>query len=283
MWFEKIRNDGEKIIFVSLPGVPHEMKWLLTNAVIPKLKKQFHFSVVLHETAITFGMGESSVAEMLQPFENTLPSHIKLAYLPNFGMVKLRLTSKGENKKPLQNELKKYFEELKKIVKNILVADEDVTMEVIVGNLLKQKNKTLATAESCTGGNIAHLITTVPGSSVYFKGSVVAYANEIKKNILGVQNRTLKTAGAVSEATVIEMLKGVLHQLKTDYAVAVSGIMGPDGGTLEKPTGTVWIAVGNKKKIETKLLQLRFDRERNIEVASVQALNFLRKFITENG
>jgi nicotinamide-nucleotide amidase len=282
MWFEKTGAHGQKIIFVSLPGVPHEMKWLLLNAVIPKLKKQFRFSTVLHQTAITFGMGESSVAEMLQPFENKLPPHIKLAYLPNFGMVKLRLTSKGDNKKLLQNELKKYFEELKQIVKDILVTDEDLSMEMIIGNLLKEKNKTLSTAESCTGGYMAHLITTVPGSSAYFKGSVVAYANETKKNMLGVQNLTLKTAGAVSEATVIEMVNGALRELKTDYAIATSGIMGPDGGTPEKPVGTVWIAAGNKKKIVTKLLQLRFDRERNIEVAGVQALHLLQKFIVDN-
>lgn len=281
MWFEK-DVDGVKKIFVSLPGVPHEMKWLMQNEVIPRLKKQFEFPVVLHQTAITFGKGESAVAEILQDFENKLPDHIKLAYLPNFGMVKLRLTSKGDDEKVLMNELNGYFDELCEIVKDFLVATDDLPMEAIVGNLLKENGKTLGTAESCTGGNIAHLITQVPGSSAYFKGSVVAYANETKEHILNVQSGTLKTVGAVSEETVIEMVKGTMGKLNVDYAVATSGIMGPDGGTAEKPVGTVWIAAGNRDKVEAKLLQLRFDRKRNIEVASVQALNFLRSFITGN-
>lgn len=282
MWFEKTGNDGQKRIFVSLPGVPHEMKWLLLNEVIPRLQKQFDFPVVLHKTAITFGLGESSVAELLQTFENALPSHIKLAYLPNFGMVKLRLTAKGSDENILQEELNRYFDELTLLVKDILVATEDLPMEVIVGNLLKNNHKTLATAESCTGGNIAHLITTVPGSSAWFKGSVVAYSNDVKENILNVKGQTLKTVGAVSEETVTAMVKGAILQLNADYALATSGIMGPDGGTAEKPVGTVWIAAGNNQKIETKLLQLRFDRERNIEIASIQALNFLRNFIAND-
>lgn len=282
MWFEKIGEDNVKRIFVALPGVPHEMKWLLVNEVIPRLKENFNFPVVLHQTAITFGMGESSVAELLQDFENNLPSHIKLAYLPNFGMVKLRLTAKGNDEASLQSELNNNFEDLCGLLKDILIAIEDLPMELIVGNLLKANSKTLATAESCTGGNIAHLITTIPGSSAYFKGSVVAYSNEVKENILNVESQTLETVGAVSEQTVIEMVKGAIRKIDTDYALATSGIMGPDGGTSEKPVGTVWIAAGNRQNIETKLLQLRFDRERNIEVASVQALNFLRSFITGN-
>lgn len=282
MWFEKEMDDGKRI-FVSLPGVPHEMKWLLQHEVIPRLKKQFEFPVVLHQTAITFGRGESAVAEMLQAFENNLPGHIKLAYLPNFGMVKLRLTAKGHDEDSLKQELDKYFFELCEVVKDILVITDDLTMEAIIGALLKESGKAMGTAESCTGGNIAHLITQVPGSSEYFKGSIVAYANETKENVLGVRNETLKTVGAVSEETVVEMVRGAIEKLHVDYAVATSGIMGPDGGTAEKPVGTVWLAAGNSEKVETKLLQLRFDRERNIEVASVQALNFLRNFIVQNG
>jgi len=281
MWFEK-EIKGEKRIFVSLPGVPHEMKWLMVNEVIPRLKKEFQFGAVMHRTAVTFGMGESSVAELLQPFENKLPQHIALAYLPNFGMVKMRLTATGTEKDALADELSEYFDELCSIVQDILVAKEDLAIEVIVGQLLREMGKTVASAESCTGGNIAHLVTRVPGSSAYFKGSVVAYANEIKENVLGVQSRTLETVGAVSEETVTEMVKGTIERLGVDYAVATSGIMGPDGGSEEKPVGTVWIAAGNKLKVETKLLKLRFDRERNIEVASVQALNFFRNFVTLN-
>lgn len=282
MWFEKDGVNGEKRIFVSLPGVPHEMKGLLLDEVIPRLKNVFEFGAVLHKTAITFGMGESAVAELLQPFENTLPQHITLAYLPSFGMVKMRLTAKGDNEKALAKELHSYFEQLCSQVKEILIAEEDVPMEVIVAGLLKRHGKTLATAESCTGGNIARLITRVAGSSAYFNGSIVAYANEAKEGILKVKHQTLEIHGAVSEATVTEMVKGAIEALNADYAVATSGIMGPGGGSDQKPVGTVWIAAGNREKIDTRLLQLRFDRAYNTEVTSVQALNFLRKFITEN-
>lgn len=282
MWFEKT-VDNKKIIFAALPGVPHEMKGLIINEVIPRLKKEFNFPIVLHQTAITYGLGESSVAELLQDFENKLPPHTSLAYLPNYGMVKLRLTAKGENEKALTTQLNDLFNELTTTLKDIVIAVEDISMEKIVGDLLKSKTKTLATAESCTGGNIAHLITQVAGASAYFKGGIVSYANEVKENILQVDYDTLKTYGAVSEQTVKQMVKGVLSKLNTDFAVATSGIMGPDGGTPEKPVGTVWMAAGNHQKIETKLLHLRFDRERNIEVATVQALNLLRKFIVENG
>jgi len=162
------------------------------------------------------------------------------------------------------------------------VSDEDEGLEVAIGKILVVKNKTIATAESCTGGYIAHLITTVPGSSRYFKGSVVSYANEVKEKVLHVHNDTLTTVGAVSEETVREMVSGALQQLNTDYAVATSGIMGPDGGTAEKPVGTVWIAVGNNERIKTVKINLRFDRKRNIEQTALTALNFLRKFILTN-
>ncbi|MFV0605613.1 MAG: CinA family nicotinamide mononucleotide deamidase-related protein [Niabella sp.] len=283
MWFEKINKQGQLCIFVSLPGVPYEMKWLLQHEVIPRLHSQFHFPVVLHKTIVTYGLGESSVAELLLPFEKGLPPHIKLAYLPDFGMVKLRLTATGADENSLQQQLNALTKEMFVVVKDITIATDDLPMEEIVGTLLLKQKKTVATAESCTGGNIAHLITKVPGSSAYFKGTVVAYANEVKEQLLNVQPATLLTEGAVSEATVIEMVQGTLKGLQTDYALATSGIMGPGGGSVNKPVGTVWLAVGNYQKIATRLLNLRFDRERNIEVASVQALNFLRKFIVENG
>jgi len=162
-----------------------------------------------------------------------------------------------------------------------MVADEDITMEVLIGRILKERSKTVATAESCTGGYIAHLITSVPGSSAYFMGSVVSYDNKVKKNILGVREDTLQTDGAVSEDTVIQMQKGILKIMQTDYAIAVSGIMGPDGGTPDKPVGMVWIAVGNNQSIETKKIHFRFDRNRNIELTSINALNLLRLFIVK--
>lgn len=274
------KKEGK--IFISLPGVPHEMKGLMRDEVIPKLLSAFDMPSIIHKTAFTAGMGESMIAERLVNFEASIPPHIKLAYLPNYGMVRLRLTSTGDNKTELEKELDPLFEQLKELVKDILVSDEDEGLEVVIGKILKQKNKTMATAESCTGGYIAHIITSIPGSSDYFKGSVVCYANEVKESMLGVSSETLKTSGAVSQETVTEMVKGAINILNVDYAVAVSGIMGPDGGTPEKPVGLVWVAVGNKEKTETTKLQFRFDRQRNIEMTTQNALNVLRKFILEN-
>lgn len=278
MWFEK---EGK--IFVSMPGVPIEMKGLLINEVIPLLKTRFQLPLIIHKTAFTFGMGESMIAERIKDFESALPPHIKLAYLPGFGLVKLRLTMVTDNKETGEKEIEPLFTKLKQLVNDVLVSDEDEGLEVAIGKLLLKQNKSMATAESCTGGNIAHLITTVPGSSQYFKGTVVSYANEAKENVLHVNHDTLTRAGAVSEETVREMVAGVLKTMNTDYALATSGIMGPDGGSEEKPVGTIWIAAGNNQKTETLKLNLRFDRIRNIEQASLTALNFLRKFIINNG
>lgn len=270
-------------VFISLPGVPHEMKGLIKDEVIPRLLKEFDMPAIVHRTAFTAGLGESMIAELLKDFEPTLPKHIKLAYLPNYGMVKLRLTARGDNKEVTEKELLPYFEQLQELVSEYLVTNEDEGLEIVLGKILKAKGKTLGTAESCTGGNIAQLITSIPGSSAYFKGSIVSYANEVKENLLGVNPETLKTAGAVSEETVKEMIRGALSHLKVDYALATSGIMGPDGGTAEKPVGTVWIAVGNANKTETLQLNLRFDRRRNIDITTANALNLLRKFILTNG
>jgi PncC family amidohydrolase len=266
-------------VFISLPGVPHEMKGLLMDEVIPGLLKEFELPSIVHRTAFTAGQGESMIAEMLKGFESSLPSHIKLAYLPNYGMVKLRLTALRNYKEDVENELAPWFDQLQALVKEYLVSNEDEGLESVIGKILKAKGKTMATAESCTGGYIAHLITSIPGSSEYYKGSVVSYSNEVKENVLGVMHETLETVGAVSEETVREMVKGTLKILKSDYAVATSGIMGPDGGSEEKPVGTVWIAVANYQQTETMKLNLRFDRERNISVTTAYALNFLRKFI----
>ena len=274
MWFEKNKN-----IFISLPGVPHEMKGLITDEVIPRLLKTFTMPAIVHRTAFTAGQGESMIAERLINFEASLPAHIKLAYLPNYGMVKLRLTASGSNKEQVEKEIAPFFEELQVLVKEWLVTNEDEGLEVVIGKILKAKSKTMGTAESCTGGYIAHLITSIAGSSAYFKGSVVSYANEVKENMLNVSHDTLVSKGAVSQETVTEMVKGALEKLKVDYALATSGIMGPDGGSEEKPVGTVWIAVGNMDKTETLKLNLRFERKRNIALTAANALNFLRKFI----
>jgi len=273
MLFEK---DGR--IFISMPGVPYEMKSLMKDKVLPLVKEKFQLLHIGHRTLLTAGIGESFLAEMIKDFEAALPDFIKLAYLPNYGMVRLRLTATGKQS-IVENELDKQFNQLKQLVKDYLVIDEDITLQVLIGRMLKDKHKTVATAESCTGGYIAHLITSVPGSSNYFKGSVVSYDNSIKKNILKVKDETLQTVGAVSEETVREMLRGVLNIMQTDYAIAVSGIMGPDGGTPDKPVGTVWLAVGNNENIETKKFQFRFERLRNIELTAINALNFLHAFI----
>lgn len=272
----------EDKVFISLPGVPHEMQGLIVNEVIPRLQKEFTMPVILHRTAFTSGMGESMVAEHIKDFESALPAYIKLAYLPNYGTVKLRLTATGDNEKQLEKELHDQFEQLKKLVSHILVTDTDEGLEVVIGKILKAKGKTMGTAESCTGGYIAHLITSIPGSSAYYKGSIVSYSNEIKEKVLGVQHSTIQSVGAVSEKTVTEMVKGALEKLNADYVVATSGIMGPDGGTPEKPVGLVWIAAGSKDEIVAKQFNFRFDRERNIRLAAHNALDFLRKFILTN-
>ena len=278
------KGEGrEGAVFISLPGVPHEMKGLMINEVIPRLLKEFTMPAIVHRTAFTAGQGESMIAELLSDFEASLPSHIKLAYLPNYGMVKLRLTAFGDNKEEVEKELLPYFEKLQGLVKEYLVTNKDEGLEIVIGKILKANGKTIGTAESCTGGYIAHLITSIAGSSAYYKGSIISYANEVKENILGVKHDTLVSTGAVSKETVTEMVKGAIEKLKVDYALATSGIMGPDGGSEEKPVGTVWIAVGNNEKTETFQLNLRFDRHRNIAMTAANALNFLRKFILTNG
>jgi len=276
MLFEK---NGK--IFISMPGVPHEMQFIMQNSVLPLLKQKFNLPFIDHRTLITMNVGESFLAERIKDFEKNLPANIKLAYLPNHGMVRLRLTAQGD-KNDVEKSLQENFNTLKNLVEDVMVIDEDISFEMLLGRLLKKQNKTVATAESCTGGYIAHLITSVAGSSGYFKGSVVSYDNSIKKNILHVDDVTLNTVGAVSEETVEQMIEGVLNVMQTDYAVAVSGIMGPGGGSEEKPVGTVWIAVGNKNKIETKKFKFRFDRKRNIELTAVNALHLLCEFIKKN-
>lgn len=274
MWFEK---DGK--IYVSMPGVPHEMKGIMEHHVLPRLQEHFQTKAVIHQTLLTSGMGESFVAEKLLAFEAQLPPHIRLAYLPSYGLLKLRLTALGEDKVSTAAELTLHFQEMKTLLADIAVADEDIPMGEVLGRALQLKHKTVGTAESCTGGYIAHNITAIAGSSAYFKGSVVTYANEMKMKLLGVKEQTLRDHGAVSEQTVREMAAGALQLLETDYVIAVSGIMGPDGGSPEKPVGTVWIAVGNAEKIVSIKHRLLYDRERNIQMTAIYAMNELRKML----
>lgn len=266
-------------VFVSLPGVPHEMKGLMTDDVIPMLVKKYEFPSIIHKTLMTAGVGESFLAELIKDFEEALPAHIKLAYLPNYGMVRLRLSATGFNRQETENTIQQLFEKLKELVTEYLVTDKDEPIQNVVGKLLLSKNKTMCTAESCSGGYIAHLITSIPGSSKFYDGSVVSYSYQAKEDLLQVDKTTLETRGAVSEEIVIQMARGALKNIRSGYVIAVSGIMGPDGGMPDKPVGTVWVAVGNNQKIEAQKLYFRFDRMRNIQLTSVNALNMLRKFI----
>jgi len=274
MWFEK----GGKI-FVSMPGVPHEMKGMMLDDVIPLLNNYFQFPHIAHRTLLTAGVGESFLADLMVDFEKELPTNIKLAYLPNYGMVRLRLSSTGSAIQSTEEEIQHYFITLQKIVAEFLVTTEDEPMQHVVANLLKARHQTISTAESCTGGYIAHLLTEKAGASSYYSGSIISYSYNAKESLLDVNHSILETKGAVSEEVVIQMAKGALQSLRTDYTIAVSGIMGPDGGMKDKPVGTVWIAVGNSDKILTEKFTFRFDRTRNIELTATNALNMLRKYI----
>jgi nicotinamide-nucleotide amidase len=275
MWWEK-----EGVLYASLP-VPHEMKGLMQNAVIPKLEESLELPAVVHRSLVTSGVGESTIADTVLDFENNLPEHIRLAYLPAYGVVRLRLTGRDSNKVILEKEMDEQFEKLKPFVKKWMIAEKDISLEEAVSQLLKEKKKTLATAESCTGGNIARLITSIAGSSAIYNGSVVSYANKIKESVLGVSRQTLEERGAVSEETVTAMVQGILTLTGSDYAIATSGIMGPGGGTAEKPVGTVWIAVGNTGTIRASKHFFRFDRSRNIEMTTQTALTLLHRFVLE--
>lgn len=274
MWFEK-----EGRIFVSMPGVPHEMKGMMEDYVLKILPGRFSLPHIIHKTLLTAGVGESFLADLVKDWEESLPENIKLAYLPNYGMVRLRLTAIGFAAAELLTSVEKEFEQVQLLVKDYLVTNKDEPMEAVVASLLLQKNKSMSTAESCTGGYIAHLLTAMSGSSAYFSGSIVSYDNAIKQSLLDVSAETLNNEGAVSEAVVIQMLAGVLAKTKSDYGVAVSGIMGPTGGTPTKPVGTVWVAAGNSQQVITRQFHFRFDRKRNIELTATNALNLLRQFI----
>ena len=274
MLFEK---DGK--IYVSMPGVPHEMKGMMTESVIPFLLNRIGSNFISHRTLLTAGVGESTLADHIEAFETALPPEIKLAYLPNYGMVRLRLTAISNQAGTLESQLDRQFSDLKSRVKEWMVTDEDISLPEVLGKLLNSRKQTLSTAESCTGGHVAQLITSIPGSSAYFKGSIIAYDNDIKKKILGVDSAILSSAGAVSEETVRAMVSGVIKIMGTDFAIATSGIMGPGGGSKEKPVGTVWIAAGNANVILTQKHWFRFDRQRNTELTAVNVLNLLRRFI----
>ena len=273
MWFKK-----NEVVYISLPGVPYEMKGILTDEGFPKLKKHFSTPNVIHKTIRTIGVPESKLAELLIDWEDSLAIHkIKLAYLPSPGFVRLRLSgvdTDGKTEKIINEKL----DLLPNLIGEYIYGQEKETIEKVVGDLLTKQQKTLCTAESCTGGNIGKLITSIAGSSAYFNGGIISYANAVKINLLQVNEQDIINFGAVSQQVVEQMAKNARQLLNADYSISTSGIAGPTGGTEEKPVGSIWIAIASKNKVISKLYHLPYNnRERNISVASSYALNFLRK------
>ena len=271
MWF-----DVDGIIYASMPGVPHEMKYLMEKEVIPRLKDRFETPFILHKTLLTQGIGESFLSEMIADFEDALPPNFKLAYLPSAGAVRLRLTASGDRDE-VSATMNKLVANLSDLVAEYLYGYDDDTIQEVVGRILKDKKLTLGTAESCTGGFLSHLITSIPGSSEYYMGSTVTYSNESKTALLDVPAELVKQFGAVSEEVVKAMAEGAKRKFNADCALATSGIAGPGGGTPEKPVGTVWIGISTPKGTKAKKVLLGDNRLRTIEVASMTALNMLRK------
>ncbi|PZV81510.1 competence/damage-inducible protein cinA [Algoriphagus aquaeductus] len=277
MWFER-----EGTYWMSMPGVPHEMKKLMKDFVLPKLSGIFNLPVIYHKVVKTVGIGESWLADLIKDWENSLPDHIRLAYLPSLGHVKLRLTAFGTDKNELYQQVESQISKVIPLIDKYIYGYDDESLESAIGKLLKNAGKTLALAESCSGGYVSHLVTTVPGSSDYFQGSVVPYHNQFKENILGVKSETLASFGAVSEQTAMEMAEGVRRIFGSDFGLASTGIAGPDGGSEEKPVGTVWIACAGEGFLETRKLQLTQDRMLNIQLTGVSVLNLLRICFNQN-
>jgi len=272
MWF-----DENEVVYVSMPGVPYEMKYLMEKEVLPRIKSRFKTPFIEHSTILTFGIGESFLAEKIADFENALPTSIKLAYLPSAGSVRLRLTGSGDNEEVLKSQLKQLTDELSTLISEYVYGYGKDELPQVVGNLLKGKNLKLATAESCSGGFMAHLITSIPGSSSYYMGSSVTYSNESKTQLLNIPAELIEKHGAVSEQVVTAMVESVKKLFQVECAVATTGVAGPSGGTPEKPAGTVWVGVSTPLGTKTYLLKLGDNRLRTIEVAALSGLNFLRK------
>ncbi len=276
MWFEQ---DGK--IFISMPGVPYEMKDIVENEALPRLKQRFELPVIIHKTFLTQGYGESMIAEIIEAWEDALPKHMKLAYLPSPGAVRLRISAIGDNADVLQQEVEAQGVQLEALLGTKIYGYGKETLESVIGNMLRKRKATLSIAESCTGGNISHHITLVPGSSDYFIGSVVSYDNAVKINQLGVNAADLAYggAGAVSETVAIQMAEGVKKLLGTDYAISVTGIAGPTSDNTSKPVGLVWIAVAGPEGTKAKEFMLKDIRERFVSRATLTALNMLRYYL----
>ncbi len=268
--------------YFSMPGVPFEMMGMMENDVLKMIQSKLKMPFIQHETILTAGIGESFLAEEISEIEESLPNHIKLAYLPKLGQVRLRLSGYAENKEELSSDLLKYKEQIVTKCKKFVVAEQDISIEEAILQLLAKEGKTLSTAESCTGGYIGHLLTSIPGSSKNYLGGGVTYSYELKESVLGVNHDTLIQFGAVSEETVKEMALGALKAFNSDYSIACSGIAGPDGGTLEKPVGTVWVAIANKKQVITHKYSFGNKRMQNIERTAVSAFYMLYRLMKAN-
>jgi len=273
-WFEK---DGK--IIVSMPGVPYEMKQAMSTEIIPRLQDYFNTPVLLYKTVQVYGFPESTLALKIADWENGLPENISLAYLPNSGIIKLRLSGLSDDLLELEFTMNQHIDQLSQLLGNAIVAFEDIPIEQLVGNILTVQGKMVSTAESCTGGNIAHCFTSIPGSSKFFKGSLVAYSNDLKTNILQVSPDDLEKYGAVSQQVVEQMVTGVRKLLKSDVAIATSGIAGPTGGTDEKPVGTVWIAVCSEDVLLSREFHFGSIREQNIIRATQASILMLKEIL----
>ncbi|MHC1706115.1 MAG: competence/damage-inducible protein A [Bacteroidales bacterium] len=274
MWFEK---QGK--IFISMPGVPFEMKPMMTDLILPELASLSHIGI-FHKTVLTQGVGESFLAEKIKVWEDQLPANMKLAYLPQPGIVRLRLSAYSGTNNELQTAVEEQIRKLHLIIPGLIFGYDEDTLEEILGRLLREKKQTLVTAESCTGGYLAHKITSVPGSSEYFLGSIISYSNELKIKLLDIAEKDIIDHGAVSEVVARAMACNARKKLQADYAIAISGIAGPDGGTPEKPVGTTWIAIATPEKVISEKFMFGEHRERNIHRTAITALNMLRKIIT---
>lgn len=278
MWMKK-----ENTVFISLPGVPYEMKAIVTNEIIPKIVKECKRPYIIHKTILTYGQGESRVAERIEDWENSLPSFIKLAYLPNPGRVRLRLSARGTDKELLERTIEEKVNSLSKIINDIIVGfDDDETIEVVLGRLLTQQNKTIATAESCTGGKIAQVLSSVPGASNYFKGSVVAYATAMKVNVLGIPENLIKEHSVVSAAVAKQMVQNIQKMMQADYAIATTGNAGPSKGDSNAGIGIVFIALATPNEVIVQEFSFGQPREKVIDRAVNKSLEMLQKEILKN-
>ena len=278
MWIKK-----ENTVFISLPGVPFEMKYLVENEIIPKIVAEYKRPYIIHKTILTYGIGESLLSETIENWENDLPEFIKLAYLPSLGSVRLRLSARGTDKEILEKHIEENVISLSKIIGNFIVGfDDDETLEIVLGRLLSQQNKTISTAESCTGGKIAQVLTSVTGASNYFKGSVVSYATEIKTSVLGLSEELIKGCSVVSAEVAKQMAINVKEMMKTDYAIATTGNAGPSKGDSKAELGTVFIALATPKEVIIEEFNFGQPREKVIDRTVMKSLEMLRKEILKN-